>query len=174
MQPKISLASRPTPLPEPPRTPAERMRELAEEALYQVRRFALDTWDDFRRRDRWFRWKAAIVVAWTVCSIVSIRVATATPADPADNGLGAYAALTHTTMSWGLLVENRSDEAWTGVRVILDGGWVHERRTIAAEEKVVLSPAQFLRDGEPAPADLEVAGLRLETDDGDATPPLVR
>lgn len=174
MQPRISVANRPEPLPEPPRPPAERLREFAEEALFQIRRVARESWEDLRRRDRFFQWKAAIVAAWTLCSIVSIRIATATPADPADNGLGAYVALTHTTMSWGLLVENRSDEPWTDVRVILDGGWVHERPLIAAEEKVVLSPSQFLRDGVPAPQDLEVAGLRIETNEGSVTPPVVR
>lgn len=174
MPPNVSLASRPTPLPEPPRSAGERFRDVAAEALFQVRRFATATWRDFRRRDRFFQWKAAILAAWTLCSVFAIRVAVGGPPDPARNGLQAYTAITHTTMSWGLLVHNRSDEAWTEVRVLLDGGWVHERASVAADEKVVLSPDQFTRDGRPAPADLEFQTVRLETDGGSASPPLVR
>lgn len=167
--PRVAVAARPPP---PPRL-ADRVREAVEEALFALRRFVRDNWDDFRRRDRYFQWKAAIVAAWTVTSLISIRVAMAGPDDPSANGLGAYAAVTHTTMSWGLLVHNRSDDTWSDVRIVLDGGWVHERARIGPDEKVVLSPAQFSRGGEKAPLDLAIRGVRVETADGDATPRLV-
>lgn len=170
------MATPPPPPSGSQQRPATRqiLRERLEEAAFTLRRHARDNWDDFRRRDRYFQWKAAIVAVWTAVSLLSIRVAMARPDDPAANGLGAYAAVTHTTMSWGLLVHNRSDEPWKHVRVVLDGGWVHERAQIAPDEKVVLSPAQFSRGGQSAPEDLAIHAVRIETDDGDARPTLVR
>ncbi len=163
----------PAPAATDPSGPA-RLRAWLEEALFLARRFAEDTWDDFGRRDRYFRMKAAILAVWVATSVFSFRVATAGPSDPAANGLGAYVAVTHTTMSWGLLVHNRSDEAWKDVRVVLDGGWVHQRAHVAPDEKVVLSPGQFSRGGQPAPDELSIGSVRIETDDGDAAPPVVR
>src|SRR5690606_30450706 len=57
MPPPVSLANRPTPLPEPPRPLGARLRAWAEEALFRARQLALESWHDFRRRDRWFQWK---------------------------------------------------------------------------------------------------------------------
>ena len=170
-QQRVAVAERPA-LPRPPLR--ERVSDALDEAWFTLRRTARDSWEGFRRRDRFFQWKAGIVAAWTLVSVFSIRVAMAGPDDLSSNGLGAYAAVTHTTMSWGLLVHNRSDERWSRVRVVLDGGWVHERAQIGPDEKVVLSPAQFSRAGQTAPLDLTFDRVRVETDDGDATPVLVR
>ncbi|WP_373048103.1 hypothetical protein [Vulgatibacter sp.] len=171
---RITTAERPTPLPAPPRSRGEVLRDAAEEGLFQLRRFAAESWQDFRRRDRFFRWKALIVAGWTVVSIASIRVAMAGPEDPAANGLGAYVAVNHTSMGWGLLVHNRSDEEWTAVRVELEGGWVHERPRIGPDEKVVLSPGQFRRGDLAATDALAIGSVEIDTDEGSATPPVVR
>ena len=172
MPPQVFLANRPD--PEPPRSAGERLRAAVDEGLFRVRQFAAETWSDFRRRDRWFQMKVGVIAAWALTSALAIRLAMGGPGELAANALHAYVALNSTTMSWGLLVHNRSDEDWTGVRVILDGGWVHERPSIAAGERVVLSPAQFARDGAPAPANLEVASVRIETEEGSAQPAIVR
>jgi len=174
MPPPVSLANRPTPLPEPPRPLGARLRAWAEEALFRARQLALESWHDFRRRDRWFQWKVGVVAAWALTSFLAIRVAMDGPGDLAENGLQAYVAMNQTSMSWGLLVHNRSDEDWHEVRIVLEGGWVHERPTIAAGERVVLSPSQFVREGIPATAELEFSSVVVETDDGRASPPIVR
>lgn len=158
----------------PPTPLARRLREGAGDLLFALRRGAVESWRDFRRLDRHFQWKAGVVAAWALTSLVAIRIAMASPTDLASNGLQAYVAMNQTTMSWGLLVHNRSDEPWNAVRVILDDGWVHERPAIGAGERVVLSPEDFRRAGEAAPADLGIASVRIETRGGTAAPTLVR
>lgn len=173
-RPTIVTAERPEPLPEPPRPLRERIRDGAGELTFRARRAFEEAVEDLRRRDRFFRYKAAIVAAWVLLSLVGIRVATFGPDDPASNRIGAYVALTRTSLGWGLLLHNRSDEPWTEVRVEIPGGWVHERERIEPDEKVVLGAGQFRREGRPAPAELTIEKVRIRTDQGSASPRVVR
>lgn len=172
--PRLFVAQRQEPLPEERRPLPDRLREGAGDLAFHTRRFFEESLDDLRRRDRFFRLKAGVLAAWIALSLVAFAIATGGTTDPAGNGLGAYVALTRTAMGWGLLVDNRSDEAWTSVRVILNDEWIHERMAIGPNEKVVLGPGQFHRKGEAAPLELEIESVHVAADEGSASPAVVR
>lgn len=167
---RIFVAQRPDPLPSAPVSLWGRFREVGGEALFASRRLVRDLLSDWKRRDPAFRWKTGIVAAWLGISLVSLHVATSGPSDPASNALGAYVAVTHTAMGWGLLLDNRSNRPWEEVEVVVNGEWIHRRDRVEPDEKVVLGPLQFSRGGEHPPAELSVESIRLHTRKGQAAP----
>lgn len=146
----------------------------AEGAYVHLRRVAAAGVEDLRAQDRYLWAKLGVVACWLGLAALAIFIATAPPVQEPTNALGAYASLRTTALgSWALLLHNRSDEAWTDVRVHLDGGHVFTREAVEVDEMLVLSPWQFLLDGEPHPAEARPQQVRVETRRGSASPPLL-
>lgn len=137
-----------------------------------TRRTLADLREDLRHRDRWFAWKAGIVASWIVLSLVCLGVAGSGGADrPARNGLDAYVVVRSSSLSWALLVENRSGKPWTSIALEVDGHTFRQER-LGPDERLVLGPTQFVADGEPLPADRPPRSARLSTAEGTAEIPL--
>jgi hypothetical protein len=147
--------------------------ELGEEVYVGLRRWVLDLWEDLRTRDQFFQWKACILAGWLVLSFTCLAVARSGGASPADNSLRAYASITRTSMSWGLLVHNQSSKPWTKVEVVLEGGYVHRRDRLEPDERVVISPSQFRLGEATASQDQEPAAVEIRCKQGNAKPALV-
>ena len=137
-----------------------------------ARRTFSDLREDLRHRDRWFAWKAGIVASWIVLSLVCLGVAGSGGADrPARNRLDAYVVVRTSSLSWALLVENRSGRPWTSISLEVDGHTFRQER-LGPDERLVLSPAQFLAAGAALPADRPPRSARLTTAEGTAEIPL--
>jgi hypothetical protein len=105
-----------------------------------------------RSWDRYLRMRIAVLGSFAVLSVLAIGIARSGGADEADNSLHAYLALRDSALGWALLVHNRSEEPWTDVVLELEGGHVHRMDRVDPDQKLVLSPWQFVReDGEAAP-----------------------
>lgn len=130
------------------------------------RRTLGDLREDLRQRDRWFSWKAGIVAGWIVLSIVCLGVAgSGGDGRPARNSLDAYVVLRPSSLSWALLVENRSGRPWTEMAIDVDGHTFRQDRLLP-DERLVLGPAQFSRGVEPLPADRPPRRARVSTREG--------
>ena len=107
--------------------------------------------ESMRARDRYFWQRSAVLGTWAALSLLAIGIARSGGADEADNPLQAYVALRDSAMGWAILVHNRSDEPWLDVAVEIDGGRAYRAERIEPDQKVVLSPWQFVgEDGKPA------------------------
>jgi hypothetical protein len=145
------------PAPAAVRSVAARLAALLREAA-----------ESFRRQDRYFKIRAGIVGAWALLTAVSLWAAC--PTSGPTNALGADVRVVHDSLVGGeqILIRNESNEIWTDVRLVLDNGWRHERKTIRPQDQLVLSAAQFVREGRPAPRDHRPRTLSIECDQGRA------
>ncbi len=122
--------------------------------------------EGFRRQDRYFKMRAGIVGAWLLLSLASLWVAC--PPSGATNPLGADVRVLRDSLVGGeqILVRNESDEIWTEVKLLLDGAWSHEHKTLRPHDQLVLSIDKFTREGQPAPGDLKPRTLTIDCDQG--------
>jgi len=119
--------------------------------------------------------RIAVVAGWAVLSIATFFAAC--PASGPTNALGAVVRVLpgdESLMGTQLLVSNESGDNWTDVTFTLDDGWAHERKTVRAGDKIVLSLRQFRKEGASPPEDLKPRALRIECGQGNTTEPLVR
>ncbi len=132
---------------------------------------ATDLTEGFRKSNRAFKLRTAVVGTWALLALVSVWIA-CPPSGP-SNSLGAVARLdTGGIMGNQVLVQNESRDLWTDVVLTLDDGWRLERRTVRGGDKLVLSVSAFTRDGQNAPSDLKPRLLTIECAEGKATWPL--
>jgi hypothetical protein len=143
---------------------AHRVKDLARE-------LAQDVAQGYRRSSRYVRLRAAVVGGWLVLSLVAVT-ASCPPSAP-TNALGAEVQLLpESIMGTQVLVKNGSDQLWTEVAFTLDGAWVHEKKTVRAGDKVVLSLRQFKKDGAGAPPELRPRTLTIDCEEGRVVAPL--
>lgn len=132
---------------------------------------ATDLTEGFRKSNRTFKRRTAVVGTWVVLALVSVWIA-CPPSGP-TNALGAVARLdTGGIMGNQVLVQNESRDHWTDVVLTLDEGWRLERRTVRAGDKLVLAVASFVKEGKQAPGDLKPRQLTIECAEGKAVAPL--
>jgi hypothetical protein len=141
---------------------------LVEGALDQGRRAATGLVDGFRRAGRWQRLRLGLVGGWLLASFLALWIAC--PSSGPGNSIGADVHVLKDSLLGGqqILVRNESDEVWTDVVLTLDRTWRNEQRALRPREQVVLSPAQFERNGEPAPRDMRPRRLDVECKQGSA------
>lgn len=167
-------ASRPDPAAAASRV-KEGVRDLARGAIGAAGDLASDLGDAYRKSTRYFRMRAAIVGAWALLSVLTLWAAC--PSSGPANALGAKVALLSRNEPGVLtgtqvLVENDSRRIWKDVVLTLEGGWRYERKTVRPQDRIVVSIAQFSKDGERAPAELEPKVITIECDEGRVTAPL--
>jgi hypothetical protein len=126
---------------------------------------AADLTEGFRKSDRTFKRRTAVVATWAVLALMSVWVACPPSGD--TNALGAVARLDiGGIMGNQVLVQNEGRDLWSDVTFTLDEGWRLERRTVRAGDKVVLSVSAFSKDGQAAPSDLRPRQLTIECAEG--------
>jgi len=136
-----------------------------------ARDLATDLTEGFRKSDRSFKLRTAVVGTWVVLALLTFWVAC--PSTGPTNSLGAVVQLQPgSIMGTQVLVHNDSDRLWTDVVFTLDATWKCTRKTVRGGDKLVLSVAQFAKDGEPAPRDLTPRSLVIESEQGKVTIPL--
>jgi hypothetical protein len=132
---------------------------------------ATDLAEGFRKSDRPFKLRTAVVGTWLALAFVSIWVA-CPPATGPTNSLGATVRLDRTSVGPAITVINEGQEVWTEVAVRLDGGWRWEKATIRPAETNVIQISRFSQNGQPAPEDLRTAQVFLRCRQGEVVLPL--
>lgn len=167
-------AARPDPVAAAQRV-KEGVRDLARGAIGAAGDLAADLAEGYRKSTRYFKLRAAVIGSWALLSVVTLWAAC--PSSGPTNSLGAKFQLLLRSEPGVLtgsqvLVENDSGRMWRDVVVTLDGGWRYEKKTVRPQDKLVVSIAQFQKDGASAPPGLEPRSITLECSEGRVTAPL--
>jgi hypothetical protein len=156
---------------------AQRVKDLAKEiapsaqkAASAARDFAKDLAQDlsdgYRRSNRYVRMRAAVVASFAVLTLASLWLAC--PSSGPTNDLDAEIKLAESFLGNQILLRNESNEIWTEVVITLDGGWRLDRKTVRPGDEMVVSVAQFAKEGQRAPKDFRPGSVTVECREGRA------
>jgi hypothetical protein len=160
--------SDPLPLDEDGLPLQTRLRSGAENTALNVFAILRETWEDFRNADRYFKYKAFILLGWAVLSVAGVVVAC--PGAPTLTGptsLGARLVLGEETEHPAYVLSNESDRAWEDVMVVVNHTYRAAISHVEPKAFVTITPKQLMGDnGRLAPSDLKATDLELHTRKG--------
>lgn len=140
-------------------------KEMAIEAFYTVKELLAQFVEDFRSRDRYFKYKVGIIAAWLVVSTGTFAVSCG--GGPSENSLRAHAKVTTVADDVTLLVRNDSSDVWKEVHLTLNGKFTAYTPEIPPGGKFVLAVKQFVGPEGQVPArDLQPQTLRVACSEG--------
>jgi hypothetical protein len=130
--------------------------------------------DDFRTSDRFFKYKAGVLVAWLLLSVTSVGVACGNQGP--TNDINAVLVVGGDSTRPIYLVKNESLEPWQDVEVLVNG---HYRATLALMEanggSIALSPAVlFDPAGAKAPSNLVITEIIITVTEPNESVTLLR
>ncbi len=130
--------------------------------------------EDFRTSDRFFKYKAGVVVVWLMLSVTSVGVACGNQGP--TNDINAVLVVGGDAAKPIYLVKNESLEVWQDVEVLVNGQY---RATLAQMEanggSIALSPAVlFDATGAKAPSSLVIADIVITVSDPNESVTLLR
>jgi hypothetical protein len=169
---RVQSASRGGPGEPGPAAPVSaRLREGAADTALNAAGILRDLWGDFRRKDRFFKFKALIVGAWALLSAAGIVVACPGGGEP-GNSIGARLVTSQVLDTQVFMIVNESDRTWEDVIVEVNGSWrasVPQVSHRAPGNTLTLDPRRLLGEGgKSAPAHLRVVDLDVRTSRGRA------
>ncbi len=146
-----------------------RLRSGAESTALNVVAILRETWEDFLNSDRYFKYKAIILVAWAVLSLFGIGVACPAPSVHRDTTLGARLVVGAVSEHPALVLHNESDAAWQDVLIIVNGRYRAAVSHVEPHAFITVTPKQLMGDnGKLAPSDLLAKDVELRTRKGSA------
>jgi len=163
-------AARATPLTPagPPPPLAQRLRAGAVNAGLNAAAYAREAVEDFRSRDRFFKFKALIVASWAALSVAGIVVACPGGALSAGD-LGARLVINAERVPAIILIYNEGDEAWEDVTVVVNRQFRASSGEVPAGGNLTLTPKLLLGpDNALAPLGLRITDVELRTSEGRA------
>ena len=136
-------------------------RLLARRAAERASKLA----EDFKRSDRFFKMRFAIVAAWAVLSAATLWGA-CTSTD-STNALGADVQVNRDSiMGVQLLVRNESTKIWEDVVLTVDDGWTFTQSTMRPNDLIVVSMSSFRKGEEVPPGDYAPRTLAIRCQQG--------
>lgn len=159
-------AARAQPLTAPKRTLSrEALKSGATDTALNAAAVVRETWDDFHRSDRFFKYKVAIVAVWVALSAATFFLAR--PGSGPGNDIGAHLVVAGDP-AWPIyMIKNDSDRAWTDVVVLVNGSFRTTAAVILPNRDLTLTPKLLTAEsGEPAPTDLRIADIEIRTSEG--------
>lgn len=168
---KVLSAARGVPLAKevPDVVTQERLREGAVNTALNAVSILREFVEDFKNSDRFFKYKAGIVVVWLLMSAGSLTVAFSNPTAP-TNVIGAKLNSVNDGVRTIYSVKNTGEDAWTTVTIEVNGTFRTTRAELAPNDSVTLSPKLLVdANGVPAPADLLIRRIRVYANDANAT-----
>ncbi len=166
----VVSASRLQPVPAPSgRISGAKLKEGAADVVLNGVSILGDVMEDFRRSDRFFKYKALVLGIWVLLSITSVMVAC--PGGPSQsNSFGARLVVAGTAKEPIYMVKNDSDKQWVNVEVVVNEHWHATADHIDANGEWVLSPVLlFDSTGHPADPALKVSDIDVKVGDDAVT-----
>lgn len=169
----VVSASRLQPVPEPKgRITGETLKEGAADIALNAASSLKDVLEDFRRSDKYFKFKALVILSWFTLAVASIVIAWPTGGG-SSNSFGARLVVAGTPAEPVFMVKNDGESPWENVEVTVNGRWHATASQIDPSREWVLSPVLlFDSDGKPAGSDLKVTDIEVKV--GDDSVPLYR
>src|SRR4051812_22384993 len=141
------------------------IKDAVIEAFYSVKDVVGQFIEDFRSRDRYFKYKAAVVAAWLAVSSGTLAVSCG--GGPKENKLHAHTQVTQVLDDKSLLVRNDSSSTWREVHLTLNGSFTAYTPEIDAGGKFVIAVKQFVGPEGQVPAkDMAPSQLRIACSEG--------
>jgi hypothetical protein len=149
-----------------PQDVKEALREGALDTVLNAAGLLADTWDDFRNRDRYFKFKAGIIAAWVFLSVTSFFIAFP---GSGGNRLGAHLISTEVAGRPVYMIKNDSRSAWHEVTVVVNRKFRTAVGTVDPNGGTLTFNLKQLKGDNDvaAPPDMRIQDLQLRTDDGD-------
>jgi len=149
-----------------PQDVKQRLREGALDTVLNAAGLLADTWDDFRNRDRYFKYKAAIIAGWLFLSVTSFFIAFP---GGGGNHLGAHLISTEVAGRPVFMIKNDSGSAWREVTVVVNRKFRTAVGTVEPNGGTLTFNLKQLKGDNDAAAspDMRIQDLQLRTDDGD-------
>jgi len=146
-----------------------RLRSGAASTALNVRAILRETWEDFRNSDRYFKYKALILAAWTLLTVFGVAVACPGPSVHRDPSLGARLVVGEEGEHPALVLNNESDLAWQEVIIVVNGRYRAAISHVEPHAFVTITPKQLMGDnGKLAPSDVRFTDVELRTRKGSA------
>lgn len=121
--------------------------------------------DDFKRSDRFFKYKVLVIVSWLALSVAGIVVAM--PSNGPRNDLDAKLTMTTVVGDTVFSLKNEGQDPWTEVTVIANGSYMLAAPRVEANEMLTFEAKRLTgANGKPAPKDLRAVTLVLKTAEG--------
>ena len=163
IEPRRISAERMTPLPQGPRrATGEHLALVTKDTALNVAGILRDVIDDFKSSDRYFKYKAAVLVCWLGLSVTSIGVAC--PSSGTGNSIGARLVIAGEAAAPIYMVKNDSTAPWQDVEVLVNGTYRSTAAQVDANGgEITLSPV-VLYDaaGTRAPANLKITEISVQ------------
>jgi hypothetical protein len=129
--------------------------------------------EDFRSSDRFFKYKAFVLVAWFGLTVGAFGVAC--PSRGPANDINAHLIVSGDATNPIYMVKNESTEKWLDVELIVNGSWRSTTSEIDANGSVTLSPAVIFDDkGNRAPPALKITDIEVHSNEPEATVVLLK
>ncbi len=167
---KVVSAARAQPLAAPAkRIDSAVLKASAANTALNVAGLLRDTWSDFKRSDRFFKYKAIILASWVFLSFASIGVACPGTSEP-GNDLDAHLTLAGDQDRPVYMIANEGKQGWVNVVVVMNGQFRKAVAQVPPGGNVTVTANQLTdAAGTAAPPNLHVRELSLETQDGAIT-----
>ncbi|WP_237079491.1 hypothetical protein [Myxococcus xanthus] len=122
---------------------------------------------DFRRSDRFFKYKASIIVGWLVMTVTSLVIAC--PGSTVRKGdMDARLVLSDRLDRPSVTIWNESKEPWYDVTLTVNGQYQAAVLTVAPGEFITITPKQLMGSSGAAPADLRFQSIQMRSRDDSA------
>ena len=163
---KAVTAARAKPLPSQSKAiSAGAIKSQATDTALNVMSLLRDTWEDFQNSERYFKYKAGIIGAWLLVSIVSVFLAM--PESGVTNDLGAQVVTTEVAGRAVYMIKNDSTETWNDVEVVVNRDYKTRVAQIPPNGDITLTHKQLVGPKNvPAPEHLKVFDLEIRTSEG--------
>ena len=136
------------------------LKEQAADAVLNAFAIIGEMVDDFRSADRFFKYKALVLVLWLASAIGAFGVAC--PAGGPSNTAGARLVVGGDRSSPAYMVKNASDEPWQDVEILVNGKYRSTLVQLEPQGTITISPAViFDTTGTRAPSDLRVTDIEV-------------
>lgn len=120
-----------------------------------------DVIDDFRRADRFFRYKALVIGLWVFSFVVTLAVAY--PGESASNDANARLVIAGDADRPVYMITNEGKAPWTDVRITVNGTYQATATTIPPNGYLTLSGAVlFDKGGQRAPDGMAIRDIVLD------------
>jgi hypothetical protein len=169
---RVMSATRTAPLPKDQQKGAlsERLKSESANVALNTLSIVKEKVQEFRERDRFFKYKAFIAAGWLLMSVTTFGITWARGAKQTGD-FGAKLVMIPSRASVSIL--NRSEEPWMDVIIVVTDNkgaeWRASVAAVAPTKEVTISPKQLLgASGQAAPSDIAIRGVEMRTSEGRA------
>jgi hypothetical protein len=150
----------------------ERLKSESANVALNAVAFLKEMVGDFRQQDRFFKYKASIVGGWLLVSLATVGLTCARGVK--ETGDFGATLIENPGGRPGLTINNKSDETWRDVTVIVTdsrgGEWRASVARVDPGKELTITPKQLLgaEDGRAAPANIKIRDAEMRTSAGRA------